>query len=78
MASASSLNAEKATRVPADLIGRDDLGRIAPGAVADLAWLGDDLDAIATWVGGTLVWPSPARLEELAGPRARPARQGRA
>jgi N-acetylglucosamine-6-phosphate deacetylase len=67
-----------ATRVPADLIGRDDLGRIAPGAVADLAWLGGDLDAIATWVGGTLVWPSPARLQELAGPRARPARQGRA
>jgi N-acetylglucosamine-6-phosphate deacetylase len=67
-----------ATRVPAELIGRDDLGRIAPGAVADLAWLGDDLDAIATWVGGTLVWPSPARLQELAGPRARPARQGRA
>ena len=69
-----------ATRVPADLIGRDDLGRIAPGAVADLAWLGDDLDAIATWVGGTLVWPSPARLDELAGPRAgaRPAGHGRA
>ena len=69
-----------ATRVPADLIGRDDLGRIAPGAVADLAWLGDDLAANATWVGGTLVWPSPGRLEELAGPHAdaRPARQGRA
>jgi N-acetylglucosamine-6-phosphate deacetylase len=69
-----------ATRVPADLIGRDDLGRIAPGAVADLAWLGDDLHAIATWVGGALVWPSPARLDELAGPRAgtRPARHGRA
>ena len=32
-----------ATRIPADLIGRPDLGRIAPGAAADLAWLGDDL-----------------------------------
>jgi N-acetylglucosamine-6-phosphate deacetylase len=47
-----------ATRVPADLLGRADLGRLAPGATADLAWLSDDLDAIATWVGGTLVWPS--------------------
>lgn len=63
-----------ATRVPADLLGRVDLGRLAPGATADLAWLSDDLDAIATWVGGTLVWPSPDRLAELAGPPAgRPA-----
>jgi N-acetylglucosamine-6-phosphate deacetylase len=45
-----------ATRVPADLIGRPDLGRIAPGAAADLAWLGDDLRARATWVGGELVY----------------------
>jgi glutamine---fructose-6-phosphate transaminase (isomerizing) len=60
-----------ATRVPADLLGRADLGRLAPGATADLAWLSDDLDAIATWVGGTLVWPSPDRLAELAGPPAR-------
>jgi len=47
-----------ASRVPADLIGRPDLGRIAPGAAADLAWLGDDLRTRATWIGGDLVYSS--------------------
>jgi len=51
---------EAATRVPADLIGRPDLGRIASGAVADLTWLGDDLRARATWVGGELVYSRSA------------------
>lgn len=45
-----------ATRIPADLIGRTDLGRIAPGAAADLTWLSDDLRARATWVGGRQVY----------------------
>ncbi len=45
-----------ATRIPADVIGRADLGRIAPGAAADLAWLGDDLRTRATWVGGEQVY----------------------
>jgi len=45
-----------ATRVPADLIGRPDLGRIAPGAAADVAWLGDDMRTRATWIGGNLVF----------------------
>jgi N-acetylglucosamine-6-phosphate deacetylase len=45
-----------ATRIPADLIGRPDLGRLAPGAAADLVWLGDDLRARATWVGGEQVY----------------------
>ena len=45
-----------ATRIPADLIGRPELGRIAPGALADLAWLGEDLRARATWVAGDLVY----------------------
>ncbi len=45
-----------ATRIPADLIGRPELGRIAPGARGDLTWLGDDLRARATWVGGDLVY----------------------
>ncbi len=48
-----------ATRVPADLIGRPDLGRIAPGAAADLAWLGDDLRTRSTWVAGDVVYPMP-------------------
>jgi N-acetylglucosamine-6-phosphate deacetylase len=45
-----------ATRVPADLIGRPDLGRIAPGAAADVVWLGDDMRTKATWIGGELVF----------------------
>jgi N-acetylglucosamine-6-phosphate deacetylase len=45
-----------ATRIPADLIGRPDLGRIAPAAAADLTWLGDDLRARASWVAGELVY----------------------
>jgi N-acetylglucosamine-6-phosphate deacetylase len=47
-----------ATRIPADLIGRRDLGRLTPGAAADLAWLGDDLWARATWVAGERVYPA--------------------
>lgn len=46
-----------ATRIPADLIGRTDLGRIAPGAVADLTWLSDDdLRTKATWIDGDLAY----------------------
>jgi len=45
-----------ASRVPADLIGRPDLGRIAPGTSADLAWLGDDMRTRATWIDGELVY----------------------
>jgi N-acetylglucosamine-6-phosphate deacetylase len=47
-----------ATRVPADLIGRPGLGRLTPGAAADLAWLGDDLRARAAWVAGEQVYPA--------------------
>lgn len=46
---------EAASRVPADLLGRTDLGRIEPGAAADLVWLGPDLRTRATWVAGELV-----------------------
>jgi N-acetylglucosamine-6-phosphate deacetylase len=46
---------EAASRVPADLLGRPDLGRIAPGAHADLVWLDDAYRARAVWVGGELV-----------------------
>ena len=41
-----------ATRIPADLIGRPELGRIQAGACADLVWLGDDLRAVAGAVSG--------------------------
>lgn len=47
-----------ASRIPADLIGRPDLGRLAHGAAADLAWLGDDLCARAAWVAGEQVYGS--------------------
>jgi N-acetylglucosamine-6-phosphate deacetylase len=49
--------AAAATRVPADLIGRPDLGRLAPGATADLTWLDDDLHARGTWIDGERVYP---------------------
>lgn len=41
-----------ATSVPADLLRRPDLGRLAPGARADLVWWGDDLTVRNTWVAG--------------------------
>ncbi|XVQ12291.1 N-acetylglucosamine-6-phosphate deacetylase [Spirillospora sp. CA-255316] len=47
---------DAATRVPADLIGRADLGRIAPGAAADLVWLGPGHRAHATWIAGEKVF----------------------
>jgi N-acetylglucosamine-6-phosphate deacetylase len=47
-----------ASRIPADLIGRPDLGRLTPGAAADLAWLGDGLRTRATWVAGERVYQS--------------------
>lgn len=45
-----------ATRTPADALGYTDLGRIEPGARADLVLLGDDLRARTTWLGGDRVW----------------------
>jgi N-acetylglucosamine-6-phosphate deacetylase len=49
-----------ATRIPADLIGRPDLGRIAVNARADLTWLGEGLRARATWVAGRPVYSKGA------------------
>jgi N-acetylglucosamine-6-phosphate deacetylase len=49
-----------ASRIPADLIGRPDLGRIAPGAAADLTWLDDELRTLATWVDGDVVYSAAA------------------
>jgi N-acetylglucosamine-6-phosphate deacetylase len=51
---------DAATRIPADLIGRPDLGRIAPGAAADLVWLDDSgvagFRARTTWISGKIVY----------------------
>ena len=41
-----------ATRTPAALVGRDDLGRLHPGARADVVVLEDDLTVRETWVDG--------------------------
>jgi N-acetylglucosamine-6-phosphate deacetylase len=38
--------------VPADVLGRDDLGRLARGARADVVWWSDELQPLRTWVGG--------------------------
>jgi N-acetylglucosamine-6-phosphate deacetylase len=46
-----------ATRIPADLIGRPGLGRLAPAAAADLTWLDDELRTAATWIEGEKVYP---------------------
>jgi N-acetylglucosamine-6-phosphate deacetylase len=58
-----------ATRLPADLIGRPDLGRLAPGAAADLVWLSPQLRTRATWVAGQLVYTDGA-ASTLAAVRA--------
>ncbi|MEO6712753.1 MAG: N-acetylglucosamine-6-phosphate deacetylase [Mycobacteriales bacterium] len=59
---------EAATRVPADVMGRNDLGRIAPGARADLVWWSNDLQPLRVWIGGqeTTQAPRPAEARELA------------
>jgi N-acetylglucosamine-6-phosphate deacetylase len=41
-----------ATEAPATAIGRPDLGRIAPGARADLVWWDDDWIPRRVWIGG--------------------------
>ena len=41
-----------ATRVPADLIGRGDIGRLSPGARADLVHLDTGMALRAVWRGG--------------------------
>lgn len=48
-----------ATRIPADLVGRPDIGRIEAAAAADLTWLNDELTTAATWVSGSQVYGSP-------------------
>jgi N-acetylglucosamine-6-phosphate deacetylase len=49
-----------ATRVPADALGRPDLGRIVPGVPADLVWLDDDWHTSATWIDGRVAFGDDA------------------
>ncbi len=55
-----------ATSIPAGLIGRPDLGRISPGAAADLVWLSPALKTRATWVAGQLVYTDGAAATQAA------------
>lgn len=57
---------DAAARVPADALGRSDLGRIEPGAAADLVWLSTELHTRATWVAGRLSYADPAASAALA------------
>jgi N-acetylglucosamine-6-phosphate deacetylase len=59
-----------ASRVPADLIGRPDLGRIGPGAPADLVWLDDDLRTLAAWVDGGMVYSASEASPGALSPHA--------
>jgi N-acetylglucosamine-6-phosphate deacetylase len=45
-----------ASRVPADVLGLADRGRLTPGARADLVVLTDDLHPAEVWIGGAQVW----------------------
>lgn len=56
---------EAASRVPADALGRTDIGRIASGAAADLVWLSDDLRTRATWIAGVLAYACPDARAKL-------------
>ena len=46
-----------ATAVPADVLGRADIGRITVGARADLVFLDEQLRLCRTMVAGVTVWP---------------------
>lgn len=45
-----------ASTAPADVLGRSDLGRLTPGAHADVVWWSDDLHPQRTWVDGNEVF----------------------
>jgi N-acetylglucosamine-6-phosphate deacetylase len=47
---------DAATRVPADLIGRPDLGRLTSRCTADVVVLDDSLEVTRTLVGGQEVF----------------------
>jgi cytosine/adenosine deaminase-related metal-dependent hydrolase len=55
-----------ATRGGAEVLGRDDIGRIAPGYMADLAvWDTSGLDSAGSWDPAALVLVGPCRVRDL-------------
>ena len=58
-----------ASRIPADIIGRPDLGRLAPGARADLVHLGPDLTLRGVWQAGAPLPPFFCTEISHGGPR---------
>jgi N-acetylglucosamine-6-phosphate deacetylase len=65
-----------ASTVPADVLERPDLGRLAPGAHADIVWWSDELHPLRTWIDGEEVFraddrstvrPAQASLPQAAG-----------
>jgi N-acetylglucosamine-6-phosphate deacetylase len=52
-----------ATRVPAELIGRPELGRLIPGTPADITILDEDLTVQATYVAGALAFDRASPVE---------------
>jgi N-acetylglucosamine-6-phosphate deacetylase len=59
-----------ATVIPADVIGEPTLGRLAPGAVADLVWWDENMRPRKVWVAGEVVFdaadPANAEAREMA------------
>ncbi|CCH27770.1 N-acetylglucosamine-6-phosphate deacetylase [Actinosynnema sp. NPDC047251] len=53
-----------ATITPADAIGEPTLGRLEPGAVADLVWWDDDLRPRKVWVDGEVVFDAELDLNQ--------------
>ena len=54
---------DQATRLPADYLGRRDLGRIEPGARAGLVRLGKTLELEGVWIEGESVAISASQPE---------------
>ncbi|MFX4271082.1 N-acetylglucosamine-6-phosphate deacetylase [Propionibacteriaceae bacterium Y1685] len=53
---------DMATRRPADIVGRDDLGRLSPGALADLIILDAQQQVTGTMINGQWIGPAPTAV----------------
>ena len=57
---------DAATRVPADLLRRSDLGRITPGSAADLVWWTEEYRPRRVWTDGVEAWSADAAVTASA------------